>query len=436
MKNDWMLVLPILFTAVQVPADAQEVPAGRSDSLRLGTLQQHALDGDPRQRQFGLLGRQTDLRLSNLAAERLPSFTVEAHGQYQSDVFEAPAGGPSFPVPSKDIYDSRLLIEQPILEPTIGPRRSAERANLAESEARVRTDLFSLRHEVNEAFFTAALLEERTGIIRTTITDLERRHEEAMERVREGVALPSDAAAIQATLTQRQQDYVELGANRRAALARLTQLIGRAISDSAVIVLPDLSAEAAQARREVEDLRARPEYELFARTRERLEREEEIATASQWPELSAFARLGYGRPGLSPINDTFDSYTVAGLKLSWEPWHWGSHGRERQALALQRQIITADESAFANSLTRSIQEDLTAIDRLSTTLAMDDEIILLREQVANETLPRFQEGVVTASEYLDRSTDVLEARLAQATHRVQLSQVHARLLTTLGLEIP
>jgi outer membrane protein TolC len=48
---------------------------------------------------------------------------------------------------------------------------------------------------------------------------------------------------------------------------------------------------------------------------------------------------------------------------------------------------------------------------------------------------RFREGVVTASEYVDRSTDVLEARLARATHRVEQVQARARFLTSLGLEI-
>ena len=42
---------------------------------------------------------------------------------------------------------------------------------------------------------------------------------------------------------------------------------------------------------------------------------------------------------------------------------------------------------------------------------------------------------MTASEYLDRSTELLQARFARAGHRVELAQASARLLTTLGLEV-
>jgi outer membrane protein TolC len=55
--------------------------------------------------------------------------------------------------------------------------------------------------------------------------------------------------------------------------------------------------------------------------------------------------------------------------------------------------------------------------------------------VARSTQIRLQEGVVTASEYLDRQAELLQARFARAGHEVELAQASARLLTTLGLEV-
>jgi hypothetical protein len=37
---------------------------------------------------------------------------------------------------------------------------------------------------------------------------------------------------------------------------------------------------------------------------------------------------------------------------------------------------------------------------------------------------------------VDRETDLLAARLARATHRVELAQARARFLTLIGLEVP
>lgn len=426
----------LVAAAAASPARAQ-VPATPPDSLRLGTLQQQAAAADPRLRQFTLLTRQTDLRLRNLSAEWLPAFQIEGQAQYQSDVFDAaslPVGTP-FPTPARDTYDARLSVEQAILDLTIGPRRRVERARLAESEAEVRSALHALRHEVNEAFFAAALLAERGRIVAATIGELESRLREAAARVREGTALPGDTAAVRATLLERLQDSAEIEANRRAAWLRLGELIKQPLADSVAFAMPNLTAEAGHARGALPSLRVHPEYERLARVRDRLAYQEAAVSAAVRPRVSAFGRLGYGRPGLNPIGDRFDTYYVVGVHVRWAPWTWGRTGREREALAVQREIVATQEETLAGDLTRAIQGDLADADRLEAVLALDDRIVALRDQVENETRLRFQEGVVTAAEFLDRSTDALEARLARATHRVEHVRARARLLTTLGVEI-
>ena len=67
--------------------------------------------------------------------------------------------------------------------------------------------------------------------------------------------------------------------------------------------------------------------------------------------------------------------------------------------------------------------------------SLDDRIVDLREQIVRTSEARFREGALTASEYVDRSTDLLEARIARAGHRVELAETSARFLTSLGLEV-
>jgi outer membrane protein TolC len=430
-----LLGLTLLLSAAPSLDGQQRTRDG--DSLQLAPLHREALARDPRQQQFELLNRRTGLRLDNLAVERLPSIRAEGLGQYQSDVFDAPfslPGGAQFPSPSNDSYDARVVVEQALFNPTISPRQQLERAALAESEAQLHSALHRLRAEVNEAFFAAAILDERRAIVLNSLSDLDSRLQEARVRVREGVTLPGDTAAIRATQLERQQDLLEIAADRASAVARLAELIGRPVSEQRIVV-PDLTAQTAQARMSAMRIRARPEYATFARGRDRLLLQEKVVTAGDRPTLSAFGRAGYGRPGLNPVSDEFDSYWVAGVQVRWSPFSWGRSSRERQVLAVERSIVTTEESAFTSQLTRQVQSDLAAMDRLDTTLALDTEIIGLRERVEQETRLRFQEGVVTATEYLDRSTDVLEARLAAAAHRVELAAARARFLTTLGLEI-
>jgi hypothetical protein len=120
MRLAFRIVLACLAVGPGAAARAQQPPASSADSLRLGNLHKQAVAGDPRQHQFTLLAQQTDLRLRNLAAERLPSLSAEVGAQYQSAVFTpgSLAGGATFPTPAKDTYENRVSIEQSIIDPT------------------------------------------------------------------------------------------------------------------------------------------------------------------------------------------------------------------------------------------------------------------------------------------------------------------------------
>lgn len=408
------------------------------DTLRLSTLQEGTLQRDPRSGEIGLLATQSQLRLRNLAAERLPALSVVGQAQYQSDVARIPItlpGGMSPPVPPNDTYDARVEVQQRIIDPVARARRALENAELAASQARVHTALYGSRQAVNDAFFAALEAQAQIGEIQTTITDLEAQLGVAQSRVREGSALPSEQNAIRAELLRRRQTRDELGAIRRASLAVLASFVGRALDSSSVLELPDYSGLVANARDSIAALRRRAEYEEFARTRDVLSRREDARGAQDRPRLSAFGRAGYGRPGLNPLSDQFDTYWLAGVQLQWAPWTWGTTRRDRQVIALERQIVAAEEAAFTERVGRAVTQDSETIDRLEAALATDDEIVALRERIAAESRARFREGAVTAAEFVDRQTDVLSARLARALHRAELAQARARFLTTLGIEV-
>jgi outer membrane protein TolC len=436
------ILVPAIVGVLATPAMAaaqSATPAATNQpgAIQLGALQQAAVEADPRFRELRLYETQAELRLANIDAEKKPAISVDGLAQYQSDVPTPPPfipnGQPLF-IPPKLTLDASVRLDQRLIDPTINARAAVEKARLAESQARVRTALFALRQDVNDAFFAAALLQERAQALAATIVELETRLRETNVRVREGAALPADAAAVEAALLQRRQDDDALRANRQAALKRLSNLTGRDLGEEVELASPDLSDAVANARRQ-DAGRSRPEFVEFARTQERLAREQDTAANRDRPRLSAFARGGVGRPGLNFIEDEAQAYGVVGLQLRWSAWSWGTPGREREALGLQQQIVAADEAAFAKGLARATDTDSTSIDRLQRAVSIDDRIVELREQIVRTSEVRFREGALTASEYVDRSTDLLEARFSRAGHRVQLAEASARFLTTLGLEV-
>jgi outer membrane protein TolC len=428
------LVGALLLSAALSAQEAQR------DTLYLGALQAAAVGRDPRVRQLELARAQTALRLRDIALEGLPSIAIDGQGQHQSAVTTIPIRLPAslgggIPLPPHDTYDAHVALHQQLLDPSTGPRRAVERAQLARSEAEVRSTLYAVRQQVNDSYFTALQLQARGLETEVALADLDAQRALVEERVQAGTALPADTAAIRAEVLRRREELDQIHADRAAALSVLRELTGRPIDSSVALALPDLAGDVARARAGADSLHARPEYGQFERARDALARQGGVLAAQLKPRLSAFARVGYGRPGLNFLNTTWASYWLVGVEVQWTPWNWGTTARDREVLALQQQVIGTEEAAFHEGVKRGIAHDVATIDRLERALATDEEIIALRERVARDARVRYGEGVTTAADYIGRRTDVLEAKVARDGHRVDLAQARAHYLTTLGLEV-
>jgi len=422
-----------LSVAARIPAQA---PA-RGDTVRYSELLTAATSADPRQQQIGLYERASSLRLQSIAAERLPAISVDGQAQYQSVVTQiaTTVPGVTFPQLPHDTYDTHLGAEQTLLDPTRDARRAVEQARLAESRAQVRGSLFGVRQELADAFFSATSLQERIAETDAAIADLAARLRETVIRFREGAALRGDTASLAAAIDERRQDRMSLVSERSAALARIALLTGRPLANEAVLIAPPTASAARDVARALDTLRIRPEYEQFAATRDRLARQSDLASAQERPHLSAYGRVGYGKPGLNVLNLTFQSYWLAGVQLHWTPIRWGTTSRDREELEVERAIVATNEAEFSRSLARAVQPTLATIARLDSTLVLDEQVVALREQVVREAQIQLREGAITAATYADRSSELLLARLRRVQHRVGLEQARVTLLNTLGVEV-
>lgn len=415
---------------------APTLPA--QDTLQLVALQEAAVARDPRGEQAALLRAASALRETGLDMERRPQLALNGAASHQSDVtaVRLTLPGASVPLPPKDRWQATLDAQQLLYDGgALAARRALERARLDESSAGVDVGLYRLRAEVNAAFFSAYLLQERTRELEALLGDLDARLRLARSRVLGGVSLPRDTSAIVAEQLRAELARAEARASREAALAVLARLTGRAITAASVLQLPDLAATVARAAAggAPDALRARPEFAQFARTRLRLDREAALARAENRPRLVAFGQGGIGRPGLNQFLTQNDEFWQAGVRFEWRPWTWRSAERAGELLQLQQRVVATEERALADQLARAVEGDLAEIGRLRDALATDERIVALRQDMERQARAQFTEGVLTSADYVEARTDVLEARLAQQRRRAELAQAEARYLTTLGL---
>jgi outer membrane protein TolC len=408
------------------------------DTLHLSQLQASALRSDPRASQFDLLRSASELRLAAIGSEQLPQLGVNGRASHQSDITNPGLVSPipNFPDLPRDQWQTTVNVEQLLYDGgDVSRRREVERARAAESAAGVSVALYGLRSEVNSAFFSAFLLQQRAAEYTTLITDLDARLAAVRARVEAGTAISSEAAAVEAERVRATLERDEAAAARRASLAVLSDLVSRPIDTTAILVLPADEPEKNQTLTSAAliGLRQRPEFEQFHQTRLRLGREAAATRTENSPRITAFGEGGVGLPGLNQFRTTSDWFWQAGIEVQWRPWTWHSAGRKAGALRQEQQIIDTEERALAHSLVRSVVSNLEDIQRLTQALAEDQRVVDLRTEIERQARAQHDEGTITSADYVETRTDVVDARLTLERHRVELAQARATYLTTLGL---
>lgn len=424
-------LVPVALVAV-APLRAQQPPG-------LAELQRAAVRHDPRSAQFALLDSAAALRIGAIGTERLPRLTLGADGTYQSEVvsFGGTIAGVDLPVPPRDQYEATLRVEQLLYDGgAIAGRRAVERADLDRARADLETTLYGLRMEVNDAFFRTLLLQERLAETDALLVDLDSRLGLLRARVEEGAALPGDSAIVLAELLTARQDRLGLEAEREAALEVLERLTGEPIAAPDGLSSPTLAARVDSVRGLPGAVpRTRPEFAAFERARRALAARRGVLGAQLRPTMSVYAEGGVGRPGLDLFERSAHGFWVAGVRVRWSPWDWSGTRRQQDALDVERRIVETSEAALVERLGRDVRDDLADIDRLTALLDTDARIVELREQVERQASAQLEEGTITATDYVERRTELLRARLALRQHRVQLARARAGYLTTLGLGV-
>src|SRR5690606_20501392 len=144
----------------------------------------------------------------------------------------------------------------------------------------------------------------------------------------------------------------------------------------------------------------------------RLERDAAAVRSRTRPQVSAFGTYAYGRPGLSLFTDDPHDWWLAGIRLQWAPWNWGTTARDVEVLRIRGLILDAQEEAFTDRLRRQVQQPIETMDRLRATIELDEQIIVLREQVERQARAQLEERAITAADYIEARTDLQEARVA------------------------
>ena len=389
----------------------------------LEECQQAAEKNYPVIKRYDLIGRTTELTVSNLQKEWLPRITASAQATYQNAVAAWPENiksvyqrmGLDMKGLKKDQYKVGIDVQQTLYDGgVISSQKRIARQEGKLQEVQNDVNQYQLRQRVNEMYFSLLLLNEQIRLNDDVKALLLSSEKKLAAMVKGGTAATSDYENVMAERLVAEQQNSSLKAQQ--------QMLQRLLS-----VFCGMEVNHLQKPKPVEVSTAtnnRPELSMFDSQIKLVEAKEKALNARLMPKLGLFAQGYYGYPGYNIFEDMMDrKWTlngIVGIKMSWDLSAFYTHKNDRERLNMERKMAeNAREVFLFNSRLDEIQhtED---VDRYQKMVQADEEIITLRTNVRKAAESKLAHGIIDVNSLLREINNENAAKAQQAIHEIDM----------------
>jgi outer membrane protein TolC len=376
---------------------------------------------------------------TNLSKGWLP--TLDANGSfiYNSSVVDMGSALGSLPIPGianaikplpHEQYKITVDINQVIYDGgAIKGARALEKADLSINGKQTETDLYKLRGQINSYYFNILLLARQKELLNNYLGLIIKRISSLQSALNNGVIIKSDIDVLTSEKIKIEQQLTENEIRKASLLKILSGLTGMEIDASTELTLP---SERGQITAEL----LRPELQLFDLRKEQLAAGMKVIDSKRMPKAFGFATLGYGNPpGSNFFKDEFAPYYILGAGVKWNIFDWSRAKNEKQVIALQQGIIDNRKNDLIDNLKRLLTSKEAEITSLQSLITTDNELITLRKRITESAESQYENGTITATEYLNEMNSERQAVINSEIHKINLSMARIEYLNISGKEI-
>ncbi|RUA07300.1 MAG: TolC family protein [Flavobacteriia bacterium] len=385
------------------------------DKLSLEQCYSLAETNYPKAKQSKLVKEQSALNSEIIKTRKYPKIDLDAQATYQSDVIHFPIDNPGILIdlPNKDQYKATLSLNQLIYGGgTIDAAIEEENAKSLTQLQKVNVALYQLKPNINQLYFSVLLLQEKKTLLQAKQKQINEKLKEIKAGIKYGAVLPSSDAVLAAELLKVEQQLTDIESSRKNLIQSLEKYLGTDISDQTVFEYPELSSTLSATLN-------RPELELFDLQKSQIDNSASLLKKNRIPKLYGFAQGGYGNPGINPLDNTFQSFYIVGLKLNWNVFDWEKTKKQTQALEINKQIIDSELEEFKLKTNMMVEQQSLEIKKYDEFIKSDQTIIDLRKEILKTSESQLKNGVITSSDYVEKLTDLYEAQTNLKTHQIQ-----------------
>ena len=403
----------------------------------LEECQQAAERNYPLIQQYGLIGKTTELTVSNIQKGWLPQVSASAQATYQSDVVSWPdemktmmnGMGINMKGLKKDQYRVGIDVQQTIYDGgVIGSQKRIAHEQGKVQAAQNEVNIYNVRKRVNEMYFGLLLIDEQIKLnsdLQTLLGGNERKLESMTKR---GTAAESDLQSVKAERLNAVQKGTELISQKQMLQRMLSTFCGIEINN---IQKPQVKVEGINLTTE----NHRPELKALDAQISVLNAQEKALNAVLMPKVGVFAQGFYGYPGLNMFEDMmrhqWSLNGIIGARVTWNIGALYTRKNDKAKLQLQRDMTENSREVFLfNNNQEQIQQHEN-IERYQKLMAHDGEIISLRRAVRKAAESKLTHGIIDVNDLVREINQENAACVRQSVHEIEmLKEIYDNKYTT------
>ena len=415
------ILLPVLFLFCGFHLFAQE-------EVTLEICISNALSANPLQKQHQYLDEIASLQTKNINKSWLPQVNLIGQATYQNKTIELPIKLPGLNIetPSKDQYKVFADIQQNIYDGgLIASQKTATTIQNAAENKKVENELFKIKEKVIQLYFNALFVDNQLDQSVLAEKDLLALSNKIAAATQNGVSSKYNEAVVGVELEKLHQKQTELKSMKTNIIQSLNKLMNKQFAENVRFTSP---IQVANNNTEIK----RTELELMQIQQLQLNNLAEIANKKSMPKLGAFGQVGYGRPGLNQLSNSFEGYAIGGLRLSWNLSSLYTLQNEKQVIQLQSKSIDAQKEAFVLQTETNISSQIADIEKYKKLIVSDNQIIEFRKKIKTAAQAMLDNGVTTYQDFLKDLDAEETAKTTKAMHEIQLLQSQYQLQLLFG----
>ncbi len=407
--------------------------------ITLDSCRVWAKDNYPAIQRYELIQKSSEYTIDNVAREWMPKVTLSAQGSYQTDaanmgdVWNIMGLTSMLEAMNKDMPDMymrklqgkvQIDIQQIIWDggQSLSEKRLAI-ADMQSQKARLDVDFHQLDNRVLAVYFGTLLLDEQLRGLDYTDSLLKANYSRAKTLYENNMVLRSDVEAVEVEMLSLEQKRLQLLYQSNAYRKMLSLLIGKTITTEKLLLPAEI----------VINLKAQkaPQWRLFDTQKEYIEMQKKSILSFSMPHISAFAQWWYGYPTLNMFEAMQSSKWglsgIVGLRLQWNIDAYYTQKNKLKQLDIAKHEIDIQEDVFRYNQEINTIEENNNIIRLRETLENDNKIINLRKNIRQAAEIKYENGIITISELLQRISEESVAKSAKVLHKIEYIKVQYEL---------